>query len=83
MDSPRGALDSVCHRVRALRGDVTGHFLIVQLVLQEHLRVAAHGHQVGGDAHNGVDGADSASIRSVSEHEILPLPMNCGLMMTA
>ena len=52
----------------AFLGDIPAQLLIVRLVIQEHLRVAAHRHEVGGHLNNGIQLLHSFSVRSASEH---------------
>ena len=62
-----------------LLGDIPGRLFIVHFVLQEHLRVAAHGHQVRSNLHNGVYVPQAFSIRSETKHtDALPLYIKTG-----
>ena len=54
--------------LRRLRRNVARQQLIVHAVLQENLRVAAHGHQVRRNADDGVNGRHAPSVGSKSEH---------------
>ena len=54
----------------ALLGNVARQHFVVHLVLQKHLGVAAHGHQVGRDADNGIDGGDTPTIGTESKHRL-------------
>ena len=58
--------------LHALGGDVTSQLFVIHLVLQKNLRVAAHGHQVRRNTDNGINIADAPTVRTITEHEILP-----------
>ena len=52
----------------AFAHNIPGHFFIVELRLQEHLRIAAHGHQIRGDPDDRIHFFESSPVRPVSEH---------------
>ena len=57
----------------ALGHDVAGQLFKVHLVIGHDLRVAAHGHDVGGQSHDGVDILYQITVAAVSEHTIILL----------
>ena len=65
----------------ALGGNVASHHFIVQLMLEENLGIAAHGHQVRRNADNGINGGQPTAVRTISEHEKPPSCKSCGFSM--
>lgn len=49
-------------------GDVAHQGLVVRVVGQEHLRVAALGHQVGGNGDDGVNVVNAPALRTETKH---------------
>ena len=58
----------------ALFGDVAHQGFVFHIVVQKNLRVAAHGHEVRGDLHDGVHIAHTAAFGAVSKHGVPSFP---------